>query len=323
MVDVKSGIVVSGPEVTVTPGAAATRLGIATQDLADQVSPSISGLALGEIARGARGWPVRITLPGPAGLDARSALAAQPLPVPGGGGVTLADLATVRVNPGETEIARDNLRSMVAVSARLSGRDLGSAVAEIRRSMARELVLPAQVSVRFGGLWAEQQSSFLGLVGVLIGAAALVTLILLVSFQSWPQVACLMTVVFASLAGVLAALHATGSTFNISSFVGAIMVVGIVAENAYFLVVEHRTRLREGLAPAAAAAAAGRRRARPVLMTTIAGVAALSPLAVGLGAGSELLRPLAIAVIGGFTLSAALLLLVLPSLLARFGGREA
>ena len=131
---------------------------------------------------------------------------------------------------------------------------------------------------------------------------------------------CLLIVLMASLLGVFAALHLTGSTFNISSFVGAIMVVGIVAENGYFLVAAHRSGRPSGLSGADAAHAAARRRARPVLMTTLAGVAALTPLALGLGAGSELLRPLALAVIGGFTLSAALLLFVLPSLLARFGG---
>jgi multidrug efflux pump subunit AcrB len=126
----------------------------------------------------------------------------------------------------------------------------------------------------------------------------------------------------ASLAGVFVALHLGGATFNITSFVGSIMVVGIVSENAYFLVAEFRDQLAAGLAPKPAAAAAARRRLRPVLMTTAAGIAALAPLALGIGAGSALLRPLALAVIGGFTNSAPLLLLVLPPLLAATGGRE-
>ena len=223
-------------------------------------------------------------------------------------------------DPGETEIARDNLRTMVAVTARLSGRDLGSAMVEIQRRLRTDVALPAQVRVQFGGLWAEQQSSFRGLLGVLLAAFVLLAFILLVSFRSWPQLLCLLAVVVASLAGVFAALLLTGSTFNISSFVGAIMMVGIVGENGYFLLAAYREARRAGEASAEAAFAAARRRTRPVLMTTLAGVAALAPLAVGFGSGSELLRPLAIAVIGGFTLSAALLLLVLPSLLARFGG---
>ena len=144
-------------------------------------------------------------------------------------------------------------------------------------------------------------------------------LILLVSFRSWRQIGSVLAVVVASLAGVFASLHLAGATFNISSFVGAIMVVGIVAENAYFLVAAQQAAMAQGASPAEASAAAARRRARPVLMTTAAGVAALAPLALGLGAGSALLRPLALAVVGGFVLSAPLLLLVLPRFLAHSG----
>jgi len=162
---------------------------------------------------------------------------------------------------------------------------------------------------------------YLGLVaGLLLGAVALVTAILLFSFQSWPQTAAVLLTVAASLAGVFAALFVGRATFNISSFVGAIMMVGIVSENAYFLVAAHRDALRRGRTVVEAAREAARRRARPVLMTTFAGVAALTPLALGFGAGSALLKPLAIAVVGGFVTSAFLLLLVLPSLLAGFGG---
>ncbi len=143
-------------------------------------------------------------------------------------------------------------------------------------------------------------------------------MILLVSFQAWAEVIAVLFIVLASLAGVFAALRVTGATFNISSFVGVIMMVGIVSENAYFLVAAFQAAVRAGATGAEAARAAAARRARPVLMTTFAGIAALAPLALGLGAGSALLRPLAIAVIGGFSLSAFLLLLVLPSLLARY-----
>ncbi len=319
-VDVKDGIVVSGPDVSLAPSDAGARRGVTTEDLADEVTPAVGGVDLGEIVRGARAWPVRAVVRRPDGVDAASTLGALAVPAGEGGAAAVRDVATLRVNPGETEIDRDNLRTMVAVTARLSGRDLGSAVAEIQRRIRREVPLPPQVTLAYGGLWAEQQSSFRGLAGVLLGAVGLVVLILLLAFRSWPQILCLLGVVLASLAGVFAALHVAGATFNISSFVGAIMVVGIVAENGFFLLAEYRRRRREDLDARAAALAAGRRRTRPVLMTTIAGVAALAPLALGLGSGSALLRPLAIAVVGGFALSALLLLLVLPSLLARFGG---
>ncbi len=175
-------------------------------------------------------------------------------------------------------------------------------------------------SIQFGGLWAEQQSSFRGLTAVLAGVTTLMTLILLLAFRSWGPLAAVLLVIASSLMGVFAALHLGGATFNISSFVGAIMTVGIVSENASFLVASFRAARRDGRSPADAAVAAATRRARPVLMTTAAGIAALAPLALGLGSGAMLLRPLAIAVVGGFCASALLLLLVLPSLLARCGG---
>src|SRR5436309_5280365 len=167
---------------------------------------------------------------------------------------------------------------MVAVTARLSGRDLGSAMAEVQRRLRRDLPLGPGMSIEYAGLWAEQQSSFRGLAGVLVGAAAAVLLLLLVSFRSWRRALVVMLVAVASLAGAFVALRVFDATFNVTSFVGAIMIVGIVAENAYFLVMEHQRGLARGESPASAAAAAARRRARPVLMTTAAGVAALSPL---------------------------------------------
>jgi multidrug efflux pump subunit AcrB len=175
------------------------------------------------------------------------------------------------------------------------------------------------MSLRYAGQWAEQQSSFKGLGGVLVGATAAVLLVLLLAFRSWRRSATVILVAAASLAGAFVALWIGRATFNVASFVGAIMVVGIVAENAFFLVAEHQRGLAAGASPAEAAAAAAKRRTRPVLMTTAAGVAALSPLALGVGSGAALLRPLAIAVVGGFTVSAPLLLLVLPALLARAG----
>jgi multidrug efflux pump subunit AcrB len=171
------------------------------------------------------------------------------------------------------------------------------------------------MTLRYAGLYAEQQSSFQGLLVVLLGALGAVTLVLLVAFRSWRGVLAVLAVTLASLAGVFAALHVAGATFNLSSFVGAIMLVGIVGENATFVVFAYLESVASGQTPQDAAVAAATRRARPVLMTTLAGIAALLPLALGLGAGSALLKPLAVAVVGGFALSALLLLLVLPALL--------
>jgi multidrug efflux pump subunit AcrB len=323
VVDVRSGVVMSGPNVVFAPGPGARRVGLDAVGLADAIAPYVEGLDAGQITRGARSWPVRVVLPPPPGGLGPLALAAAPVPVPQARWVPLGQLALVRVEPGETEIARDNQRTMTAATARLSGRDLGSAMQEIQRRIRSEIALGPGMTIRYGGLWAEQQSSFRGLALVLVGAVAAVMLVLLFSFHSWRRTGAVLLVSIASLLGVFVALHLGGATFNITSFVGAIMVVGIVAENAYFLVVAFQDALAAGSTPAEAAAAAAHRRLRPVLMTTAAGIAALAPLALGVGAGSALLRPLALAVIGGFMNSAPLLLVVLPALLlASVGGRN-
>ena len=319
VVDVKNGIVESGPSITLVPGPAAQRLGLGPEDLAQGVEPYLQGIEAGEIQRGARSWPVRVRLALPVGPTGTDVLRQARVPVSPGHWVRLSDVATARVTPGETEIARDDQRTMAPVTGRLSGRDLGSAMSEIQRRLRRELPLGPGMSIQYAGLWAEQRSSFQGLAGVLVAATAAVLLLLLISFRSWPQAGSVILVAIASLAGVFAALFLTQVTFNVTSFVGAVMMVGIVAENAYFVVMEHRRGLAAGESPADAATAAARRRARPVLMTTAAGVAALAPLALGIGSGSALLRPLAVAVIGGFAVSSLLLLLVLPALLARQG----
>jgi multidrug efflux pump subunit AcrB len=320
VVDIKDGIVVSGPDATLSADPGAARLGVTTRDLADAVRPAVAGVDVGEIARGARAWDVRIVVPRPVAPGAGATLVPLTVPVADGQRVAVRDVARVRIDPGETEIARDDRRTMVPVTARLSGRDLGSAMREIQSRIPREVVLPAGAGLRFGGLWLQQQTSFRGLVLVLLAATLLVTLVLLIAFRSWGATLALLGVTLASLAGVFGALRVTGSTLDISSLVGAIMMVGIVSENGFFLVATYLDRRRAGTGAMEAAVAASRRRTRPILMTTLAGVAALTPLSLGLGAGSELLRPLAIAVIGGFTLSAVLLLMVLPSLLAGLGG---
>ena len=313
MVDVKDGLVVSGPNAVVVPDAAAARFGMSPEDVARAVQPAVQGLDAGEIMRGVRAWPVRVTLPRPEGGPA--ALLDMPVPVAKSRWRPLREIAHVRVDAGETEISRDNLQTDVSVRARLSGRDLGSAMRDVQAAMRRALVLPAGMSVHYEGMWAEQQHSFAGLAQVLLGAIAAVLLVLLVAFRSWRATLAVLAVTLASLAGVFVALHLGSATFNISSFVGAIMMVGIVAENAYFIVAAYQAKLADGIPAREAASAAASRRARPVIMTTAAGIAALAPLALGLGAGSALLKPLALAVVGGFSLSAVLLLVVLPALL--------
>jgi len=243
-------------------------------------------------------------------------LAALQLRTPSGALVPLTSVASITTGPPEAEINRENLKSFVGVTARLDGRDLGGTIAEIRSRFGRELALPPGMSLGFGGLYEQQQTSFQELLLVLLGGLLLVAVILLFTFGDWRAPVLTALLAIAVLAGVFAALQVTGMTLNISSFVGAIMMVGIVGENAIFVIHEARDALRRGEAVSDAWALAARRRLRPVAMTILASSFALAPLALALGQGSQLQQPLAIAVIGGFVLSGPLVLVVLPSLYA-------
>jgi multidrug efflux pump subunit AcrB len=314
VVDVRNGIVVSGPNLLLAPSERGSRLGVDAAGLEALARPTVGGVEAGQVPRTARVWPVRVVLPA-ARPQRAAALLDAAVPLPSGGGAALGELAGTRVVPGDVEILRDDQRSMVSVTARLSGRDLGGAVAAIQRRLRDSLTVAPDVRLEFAGQWAEQRTSFSGLSLVLILATCNVALILLAAFRSWAQTLAVLATALFSLAGVFLALRVSGESFNLSSFVGAIMVVGIVAENAVFVVAAHRRNLARGMEPGEAAAAAAARRVRPVLMTTLAGISALLPLVLGWGSGTALLRPLALAVVGGFAFSAPLLLAVLPSLL--------
>ncbi|HEX7253036.1 MAG TPA: efflux RND transporter permease subunit, partial [Thermoanaerobaculia bacterium] len=242
------------------------------------------------------------------------ALRRLPIQTPSGGLVPLSLLASVSTGKPEVEIQRENLRTYIGSTARLSGRSLGSAIGEIRSRLSKGLTLPSGMSIEFGGLYEQQQSSFKGLLGVLFGGLLLVGVILLFEFGDWRAPLLTIVMALAVLTSVLASLAVTGMTLNISSFVGAIMMVGIVGEKAVFLIHDAREELRRGIPVADAWAEASRKRVRAVMMTIFATAFALAPLALALGQGSQLQQPLAIAVIGGFILSSPLVLVLLPAL---------
>ena len=317
--DVFDGVVIAGPALNVRPrfrdaaagvsaGEEPARFGLTTEDLHEVVEPAITGTVAGALRIGERVYDIRVFENAAAGLDALK------IRTPSGALVPLSTVATVSTGPPEAEIDRENLKTFVGVTARLSGRDLGGAVAEIRDALQARLDLPPGMEIQFGGAYEQQQSSFKGLLLVLIAGLVLVSVVLLFEFGDWRAPLVTGIIALAVLAGVFGVLLLTGMTLNISSFVGAIMMVGIVGENAIFVIHEARNSLREGLLPDQAWRAAARRRLRPVAMTVLASVFALAPLAFALGEGAQLQQPLAIAVIGGFLLSGPLVLLLLPAL---------
>ncbi|MFZ1081358.1 MAG: efflux RND transporter permease subunit, partial [Candidatus Kryptoniota bacterium] len=316
VVDVFNGIVVSGPSIVVkVDPTMAARAGLTPDDVLVQLRGMIEGSSDTYILRGEKFIGVRVRFPD----DYRSSLEQiqnASIRSPKGFYVSLKNIAAVDVQKGQSEIDREDLKLMVPVTARISERDLGSTIADIRKVLDKKLVLPQGVTYTFGGLYQAQQESFLGLLIVLIAAALLVITILIYEFEEFAVTAAVFLTNLTSLFGVLLALYITGISFNISSFVGMIVMVGIVQENGVFIIHMVRKLEESGMPPLEALVEGTAMRARPVLMTTFAAVFALLPLALGLGAGAQMQQPLAVAVIGGFTLSSLLLLFQLPTLYA-------
>jgi len=225
---------------------------------------------------------------------------------------TLGTLATVEEIPGQTEVRRENLQRNVTVTARLEGVDLGAGVASAKRTIAG-LNLPPAIRVEYGGQYEEQQRSFHDLVIVLVLAVLLVFTVLLFEFGGFAAPIAVIASALLSTVGVFLALLVTRTTFNLSSFMGLIMVIGIVAKNGILLLDADQRFRAEGMPPDESMIHAGERRLRPIMMTALATVAGMIPLALGLGAGSQMLQPLAIGVIGGILASMALSLVITPT----------
>jgi multidrug efflux pump subunit AcrB len=217
---------------------------------------------------------------------------------------------------GQPEISRDNLRRMVAVTARIDGRDLGSTVADVQKALGEPQLLPSSVYYELGGLYQQQQIAFKGLLTVFGAAVALVFGLLLFLYERFRVALAVMAMPLLAAGAVFIGLWITGIELNISAMMGMTMIIGIVTEVAIFYVSELQGLVRDdGLPFERALIEAGRNRLRPIAMTTIAAILALLPLAFALGQGSAMQQPLAIAIISGLIVQLPLVLLLLPVLL--------
>jgi len=313
VVDTKNGVIVSGPAVTfnIDPQRA-SRFGVNAKDIADTVETAMSGEAASAILQQDRLIRVRVIFPS----DLRTSLdKVRALQVRSATGALfrLDQVADVAYEKGQTEIARENLRHNVAVTGRLEGKDLGTAINEIKNILPREVKFPPGMTVEYGGLYQEQQSSFRELLISLVLAVILVFITLLIEFRSFAHPIAIVTGAVLALGGVLLGLFITRSTLNVVSLMGMIMIVGIVAKNGILMLDAVEDHLAAGDTLRQALLRSGRRRFRPVLMTSLAAMLGMLPLALALGAGAELLQPLAIAVIGGLTVALLLSLIVTPT----------
>lgn len=287
------------------------RLGLTAADVQAQARAALFGAEAGTAREPDRLVPIRVRLADSVRL--RPNVDSQ-VPIVGPGGwVSLATVGTVRDTSGPSQLLRENLRPYVAVTGRTSGRSLGSVTGDVRKAVSR-LPLPAGVTLEIGGQYQSQRQSFRELLGIFALALGAVLLVLVAQFNAFRGPLALITAVPLGLTGAVGMLAITGVAFNVSSFMGVILLVGLIVKNGILLLDAAHHASDAGSDTATALAYAGKTRLRPILMTTVCTLAGLIPLALGLGAGSELQRPLALAVIGGLVVSTLVTLLIVPVL---------
>ena len=316
IVDIEDGIenTTSGPAVVfnVNPDSAA-RAGFGADDLGVVATAIMEGEpAIQPVIINERPYTLRVRYPA-ANRTSLEAMSNTMLVNSNGSTSTLGSLTAIAEAPGQTEVLRENLQRDANVTARLEGIDLGTGIAAVQKTVA-DLKLPPAIRVEYGGTYQEQQRSFRDLVTVLVLAVVLIFLVLLFEFRAFSAPIAILSSAVLSTSGVFFALLITRTEFNVSSFMGLIMVVGIVAKNGILLLDANQKYRAAGMPVEDAMIQAGRRRLRPIVMTALAAVAGMLPLALALGAGSQMLQPLAIAVIGGILISMVLSLIITPAI---------
>jgi CzcA family heavy metal efflux pump len=320
-VDLYNGQVACSPErrVDIDP-VAAGRVGLTTDGVAAQLRAALLGVEAAPMPEHDRLVPVRVRWPDRARFDA-GALDRVRLRTPAGTLVPLGGVARVVDTCSSSEVTRENQRLMVPVTARLEGIDLGSAVQKVQARLDK-LALPRGMSVELGGQRLSQRRAFVALAQALAAAVALVLLVLVFQFGNFSAPVAILAATPIALAGGVVALLATGTALNVSSLLGAILLVGLVVKNGILLLHRAEERLAAGGSMNEALIEAGAVRLRPILMTTLCTLVGLVPLALGLGAGAEMHRPLAIAVMGGLVVSTPGTLIVVPALFAWLARRR-
>ncbi|HEU4961879.1 MAG TPA: efflux RND transporter permease subunit [Sphingomonas sp.] len=309
VVEVVDGLRVAGDAIAikVDPGRAALQ-GLDPDSIASQLETMIGGTPATQVRIGEQLVTVRVRAP--ADLRARAdELGRLTLVAPDGHAVRVSQVATVTVEAGQKQLTREDLAPFIGVTARLEGRDLGSAMKAVRAKVAA-LHLPASIRVDYGGLYAQQQQSFADLATVFAAALLLSALLLTFLFERLVWTFAAIVTVLMSAAAVLLGLWITGIELDISALMGLTMVVGMVTELVIFFLAEID---RASPVDFAALRQAGAKRLRPILMSALIAILTLSPLALGISRGAGLQRPLATAIIFGLTAAVPLVLLFLPA----------
>jgi len=317
LTDAFSGVNYDDPTVRVNPnGARLAALNISAADLGNALQAAAQGDVATNVAGSLNLIPVRVTLAGSGTPDLSQTL----LPTPGGV-VSLSSIAQLRPNRLSTDITEINGQRVMLITANYGGASLSEVVAGVQKVL-KATPLPPGYSAKIGGAYQAQQQSFREFLVVILVAVVLVYFLMLTTFKSFSLPLVILTAIPLALIGVALGLFVTGTAFNVSSFMGLLLLVGLIVKNGILLIDVANRRRQEGASVHDALVAAGRTRLRPIVMTTFAAIGGLLPLAFGLGAGSAMEQPLAIAVIGGLSTATAFTLVLIPVLYAGIAGRR-
>ncbi len=314
VVDVRDGIVLAGDAINIIVDRDKAALeGIDPDLVTQQLDAWFTGLVTTRVQENIKLVGVRVWVP-PSARDRTSAIDKIWLRAPDGHRFPLKRIAHVSVEIGQAQITRDNLKRMVAVTGRISGRDLGSTIRAVKQTLGQPGLLPADMYYRLGGLYKQQQIAFHGLIAVFVAALALVFLLLLFLYEEFAAAIAILASPLLAMAAVFTGLWLTGIELNITAMMGMTMIVGIVTEVSIFYFSEYHELLRANTEKAVALIEAGSNRLRPITMTTLAAILALLPLALALGQGSAMQQPLAVAIISGLLVQIPLVVIVMPLL---------
>ena len=297
---------------------AAAAWGLSMQDLADQVEIALNGKVVSQIVDGQIRTDVWVGIDDEArnNLDAIRAL---PIASPGGAIVSLGDVAQVDYGKGANVVNRDDVSRLIVVSANVSGRDLGSVVGDIKRTVERGIKLPSGYSIRYGGQFESEERATASLVLYSVIAAVLIGLLMWLAVKSWPATVAILINLPLALVGGLAAVLLSGGVLSVASLIGFITLFGVAVRNGLLLVDNYNRRHATGQELHEVIRGGSLERLNAILMTALTSAFGMLPLALAFGAGNEILQPLAIVVLGGLITSTLLTLVVLPALYARFG----
>jgi multidrug efflux pump subunit AcrB len=318
VVDVKDGIVYAGNALDIRVNREKAALeGVSPDSITRMLNGYLTGEVTTRVQQGPKMIGVRVWIP-PSDRTIIHDLQDLRMRAPDGHLFPLRRVATISIITGQPEITRDNLKQMIPVTGRISGRDMGSTVHDVEAVLNRPGFLPQGTYYNLGGLYEQQRIAFRGLVSVFVAAVALVFVLLLFLYESFRVATAMLLNTLLAMAAVFIGLWLTNTELNITAMMGMTMIVGIVTEVAIFYYSEYH-EMQDAATPHERFIQAGQNRMRPIAMTTLAAILALLPLALGIGQGAAMEQPLAIAIISGLVVQLPLVLTVLPLLLKLFG----